>query len=80
MIDNATRRKIHWHRSKEVYEKTRWNEKEKDCQTSLKISRSFGTQRVYLKKKLTGGSAYFFGFEIFDILIFLGLEKSLLFF
>ena len=24
-IDNATRRKIHWHRLKEVYEKTRWN-------------------------------------------------------
>ena len=33
-----------------------------------------------LEKKLTGGSAYFFGSEIFDILIFLGLEKSLLFF
>ena len=30
-----------------------------------------------LEKKF---SAYFFGSEIFDILIFLGLEKSLLFF
>ena len=28
-----------------------------------------------LQKKLTGGSAYFFGSEIFDILIFLGLEN-----
>ena len=30
-----------------------------------------------LEKKLTGGSVNFFGSEIFDILIFLGLEKSL---
>ena len=33
-----------------------------------------------MKKKLTGGLGLFFGSEIFDILIFLGLEKSLLFF
>ena len=33
-----------------------------------------------LEKKLTGGLGLFFGSEIFDILIFLGLEKSLLFF
>ena len=37
-------------------------------------------QGVYLKKNWQGGSAYFFGSEIFNILIFLGLEKSLLFF
>ena len=37
-------------------------------------------QGVYLKKNWQGGSAYFFGSEIFEILIFLGLEKSLLFF
>ena len=35
---------------------------------------------MYLKKNLTGGLGLFFGSEIFDILIFLGLEKSLLFF
>ena len=32
-----------------------------------------------LEKKLTGGLGLFFGSEIFDILIFLGLEKSLIF-
>ena len=37
-------------------------------------------QGVYLKKKLTGGLCLFFGSEIFDILIILGLEKSLLLF
>ena len=38
------------------------------------------TQGVYLKKNWQGGSAYFFGSEIFDIPMFLSLEKSLLFF
>ena len=33
-----------------------------------------------LEKNLQGSSAYFFGSEIFYILIFLGLGKSLLFF
>ena len=32
-----------------------------------------------LEKELTGGLGLFFGSEIFDILIFLGLEKSLIF-
>ena len=36
---------------------------------------SFLPQGVYLKKNWQGGSAYFFGSEIFEILIFLGLEN-----
>ena len=35
----------------------------------------FQPQGVYLKKNWQGGSAYFFGSEIFEILIFLGLEN-----
>ena len=41
--------------------------------------RVFLVHGVYLKKKLTRGSAYFFGSEICDVLI-LGVWKRLLYF
>ena len=44
------------------------------------LSMSILSPGSVLEKKLTGGLGIFFGSEIFDILIFLGLEKSLLFF
>ena len=44
------------------------------------ISNLEKSQGVYLKKSRQGGSAYFFGSEIFDILIFLGLENLSYFF
>ena len=48
--------------------------------TRLNLSASCGrSPGSVLEKKLTGGLGLFFGSEIFDILIFLGLEKSLLF-
>ena len=45
----------------------------------IKLWRLIYTQGVYLEKNWQGGSAYFFGSVIFYILIFWGLEKSLLF-